>query len=56
MSADSMKENSIILWRRLDKPGHESARLVEQEASWLLEGTAAFLHEGQPCCLDYRIV
>jgi hypothetical protein len=51
-----MSGNSIILWRRLDRPGHESARLVEQEASWLLEGTAVFLHEGQPCRLDYQVV
>jgi hypothetical protein len=51
-----LSADSTILWRRLDRPGHESARLVEQEASWLLEGTAVFLHEGQPCRLNYRVV
>lgn len=44
--------NSVMLWRRLDLPGHESARLVGRN----LSGTALFLHEGQPCRLDYRIV
>jgi uncharacterized protein len=42
----------MILWRRLDVPGHESARLVDR----YLIGTAVFLHESQPCRLDYRIV
>ena len=42
----------MILWRRLDLPGHEAARLVGRQ----LSGTAVLLHEGQPCRLDYRIV
>ena len=44
-----------ILWRRLDRPGHESARVYPQDSSWLLTGTAAFAHEGQACRLDYLI-
>ena len=42
----------MILWRRLDLPGHEAARLVDRQ----LSGTAVLLHEGQPCRLDYLIV
>jgi len=45
-----------VLWRRLDQPGHESARLFSQHSSWHLTGTAVFAHNQQPCRLDYRVV
>jgi hypothetical protein len=45
-----------ILWRRLDRPGHEAARLVEEPGAWRLEGSAVFLHANLPCRLDYQIV
>lgn len=45
-----------ILWRRLDRPGHEAARLAFEDGSWKLTGTAAFAHEGQACRLDYAVV
>jgi uncharacterized protein len=45
-----------ILWRRLDQPGHESARLFIQDSSPRLAGTAVFAHSRQPCRLDYMIV
>ncbi|HKI01302.1 MAG TPA: putative glycolipid-binding domain-containing protein [Thermoanaerobaculia bacterium] len=48
--------DSLVLWRRLDPPGHETARLEEQDGAWHLGGTAVFLHEGQPCRLDYRVI
>jgi len=44
-----------ILWRRLDRPGHEAARVVAKNWQWELSGTAVFLHERQPCRLDYAI-
>jgi hypothetical protein len=44
--------DSVVIWRRLDVPGHESARLVDRH----LSGTAVFLQEGRPCRLDYRVV
>ena len=46
----------MILWRRLDQPGHEAARLVRRESGWALSGTAVFAHEAWPCCLDYSVV
>lgn len=49
-----MTEHSI-LWRRLDQPGHESARLTQRETGWRLTGTAVFAHERLPCRLDYQI-
>lgn len=44
-----------ILWRRLDRPGHESARLSAREDQWHLAGTAVVAHDGQPCRLDYLV-
>jgi uncharacterized protein len=44
-----------ILWRRLDQPGHDSARLTELASGAVLEGTAVFRESGCPCRLDYRV-
>ena len=44
-----------ILWKRLDRPGHEVARVGPAERGWMLAGTAVFLHDGAPCHLDYDI-
>jgi hypothetical protein len=46
---------NAILWRRLDRPGYEAARLVRQDTGWLLTGNAAFKHEGWICSLTYAI-
>ena len=46
----------MILWRRLDKPGHEAARLVQIGANWQLHGSSVFLHEAQPIRLDYVVL
>src|SRR5215472_11149473 len=45
----------VILWRRLDQPGHEACRFVPGDLTQELVGTAVFV-EQQPCRLDYRIV
>jgi hypothetical protein len=44
-----------VLWKSIRWPGHESARLLSLDAAWQLEGTAAFLEDGDPCRLDYAI-
>jgi hypothetical protein len=54
LGVNNMADESI-LWRRLDRPGHESARLTHLESSWRLSGTAVFAHERQPCRLNYLI-
>ena len=46
---------STILWRRLDQPGHDAARLIEQSDGPRLEGTAVFDEGGRPCRLDYLV-
>lgn len=46
---------ATALWRRLDAPGHDSARLTPLGTGWRLEGTAVFQHEGVPAQLGYRV-
>jgi hypothetical protein len=50
-----MTAGHAILWRRLDRPGHETARLAPEGTGWRLEGSSVFAHEGRPCRLDYRV-
>jgi hypothetical protein len=49
-----------LLWRRLDRPGHEFVRLdvglVGPEHDRRLSGVAVFLHDGAPCRMEYEIV
>jgi uncharacterized protein len=42
---------SAILWRRLDRPGHEAARVD----GTTIAGTAVFAHDGEPCVLSYTV-
>lgn len=41
-----------MLWRRLDRPGHEHVELH----TGALRGVALFTHEKQSCRLDYEVV
>jgi hypothetical protein len=50
-----MSQIESIIWRRLDIPGHEWAQLTADEAESRLYGTAIFVYEGKPCCLEYLI-
>lgn len=45
-----------VLWRRLDRAGHEAACLRREGDGWRLEGSAALLHEGKPCGLAYHVL
>jgi hypothetical protein len=49
-------ERNIILWRRLDLPGHEIGELCALEDGWKLSGTALFCYERQPCRLEYIVL
>ena len=44
-----------VIWRRLDRPGHESSRLTRHQNFWTLAGTAVFSNDGHPCRLDYSV-
>ena len=47
--------DASILWRRLDRAGHEFARVARTGSGWRLSGTAVFVHEGAPCRLAYAV-
>jgi hypothetical protein len=44
-----------ILWRWMDRPGHEAVRLERGDDGWRLRGTAVLMDDGRPCRLDYAI-
>ena len=48
--------DASIIWRRLDLPGHDAARLSALECGWRLTGTAVFSSDGRPCRLDYFVM
>jgi hypothetical protein len=43
------------LWRRLDMPGHDAARIESVPGGHLLEGTAVFRHDDGPATISYRV-
>ena len=47
--------STTILWRRVDQPGYEFARLLSDESTFRLAGTAVFLHDGKPCRIEYNV-
>ncbi|HVR43718.1 MAG TPA: putative glycolipid-binding domain-containing protein [Thermoanaerobaculia bacterium] len=48
-------ETHSIVWRRLDRPGHEAARIEASGEGWRLAGTAVLAADALPCRLDYSI-
>ncbi|MBV9250521.1 MAG: putative glycolipid-binding domain-containing protein, partial [Acetobacteraceae bacterium] len=44
-----------MLWRRLDRPGHDAARLSRHDEGWLLRGAAVFLDQTGPACIEYEV-
>ncbi|MEP6493933.1 MAG: putative glycolipid-binding domain-containing protein [bacterium] len=50
-----MDQRNLILWRRLDLPGHEIAELTSDGDGWQLLGVVLVAHDGRPCRLDYLI-
>lgn len=43
------------LWRRLDTPGHDAAKLDQTEDGWRLDGVAVFLHPEGPARVRYTL-
>jgi hypothetical protein len=43
------------LWRRLDEPGHDVARLEATDRGWLLSGAAVYLSSEGPALLNYSV-
>lgn len=46
---------SSIRWRRLDLPGHDSARLERSYGAWALVGSAVFTHEDRLYHVFYNV-
>jgi hypothetical protein len=47
---------ATILWRRLDRPGMDAAKLADTGDGWELSGTAVFEHDGDAAALDYAVL
>lgn len=57
MTETESGEPATILWRRLDRPGHESARVLHApDGGWRIDGAAVFAEEGAAVCLQYEVV
>ncbi len=54
-SARGSVTEELVLWRRLDQPGHEAARLTFHDPFWQLSGMSVFAHAGRPCRLEYLV-
>jgi len=52
---DAAAASPSILWRRLDLPGVESARVERTEDGWTLAGAAVFTHKDRLCRLYYEV-
>lgn len=50
-----MTIHAFILWRRIDRPGHDACRLVRKSSGWVVEGAAAFRHEAGAASIVYRV-
>jgi uncharacterized protein len=49
------RQPTYNLWRRLDVPGHDAARLVHESRGAELSGFAVFADEGVPAALHYEV-
>jgi uncharacterized protein len=48
-------DEAVVLWRRLDLPGHDFCSLSIDNAQRCLDGTAVFSYGQKPCRLDYSV-
>jgi uncharacterized protein len=56
MQATTRRAGSSLLWRRLDRAGHEAACLLPVQQGWLLAGSAVFTNNGSPAQLQYEVI
>jgi hypothetical protein len=47
--------NKSAAWMRLDRPGCDAALLRPHRDGWLLQGAAAFDHDGEPATVAYQV-
>jgi hypothetical protein len=46
---------ATVVWRRLDREGHEAARVASTASGWSLSGVVVVTDSARPCRLDYVI-
>ena len=51
-----MSDRALIVWQRLDIPGHDTAALQRGRDSWQLSGVAVLAESGRPCRVEYEIL
>ncbi|MBU3030312.1 putative glycolipid-binding domain-containing protein [Paracoccus marinaquae] len=51
-----MAAGALILWRRLDRPGHDACALRFEAGEWHLEGAAAWRDRNGPAQVTYSII
>ena len=44
-----------VKWRRIDLPGTDECRLLEEEKGWLLAGLAEYVEKGKAYRFEYRV-
>ena len=47
--------SAFAAWERLDRPGRDTALLRPVIGGWLLQGAAAFDHDGGPAAVAYQV-
>jgi hypothetical protein len=52
----AMQRESVIIWERLDQPGHEWCELSRYANGWGLAGVALFVQDRKPCRVEYEIM
>lgn len=45
----------LVVWRRLDAPGHDACGLWLNAKGWRLKGAAVLVLDGMPCWLGYEV-
>lgn len=49
-------DDALALWRRLDTPGHDAARLSRTPRGWLLQGSAVWRDDAGAAALRYELM
>lgn len=47
---------AMALWRRLDTPGHDAARLSRTRQGWVLQGNAVWRDDAGPAAIRYELI
>ena len=44
-----------VLWKCIDKPGHDSCQLRREASGWSLDGVSVFLDDSEPAMIAYLV-